>query len=367
MALSGGTDSPCKWMGDFNMGCRSCSGFGDCDENEEDTGTLGVIWILLIVVVVILGLGGIACCVFVYMRREASPSPAPTRPIPTAMGALAPKAPPHTAAATAMVRPAPAPGFVVATAVKVVPAAGPAPVTFQPMRVPDYWETHEGVNIVPVPNMMVEMQQLMTDTWKVKYTRDRKLAGGTGKVPKGCRVTNVLRVENHASYNKTWRRKQEVRARRREVERTFQTTTTGKLNKLEADVNEVYLFHGTSPQAADSIARTDFRIANAGSSTGMMFGPGIYLAENSSKSDEYAKEGEGVFVGQYAMLICRSVAGKVLTVTDAGDYSGKVTSQEYDSVCGDRLSAVGTFREMVFYQEDAVYAEYIVIYVREEE
>merc|ERR1712187_446451 len=97
----------------------------------------------------------------------------------------------------------------------------------------------------------------------------------------------------------------------------------------------------------------------------MMFGPGIYLAENSSKSDEYAKEGDGVFQGQYAMLICRGVAGRVLTVKQPGDYSQKVKNEEYDSVCGDRLSAVGTFREMVFFNEDAVYAEYIVIYVRE--
>lgn len=36
----------------------------------------------------------------------------------------------------------------------------------------------------------------------------------------------------------------------------------------------------------------------------------------------------------------------------------------YDSVCGDRLKAVGTFREMVFFNEEAVYPEFIVIYTR---
>ena len=36
----------------------------------------------------------------------------------------------------------------------------------------------------------------------------------------------------------------------------------------------------------------------------------------------------------------------------------------YDSVCGDRLAAVGTFREMVFFNEEAVYPEFIVIYTR---
>lgn len=53
------------------------------------------------------------------------------------------------------------------------------------------------------------------------------------------------------------------------------------------DVNENYLFHGTNPESAQCIARDFFRMERAGSSAGCMFGPGIYLAENASKSDEY--------------------------------------------------------------------------------
>ena len=52
------------------------------------------------------------------------------------------------------------------------------------------------------------------------------------------------------------------------------------------DVNENYLFHGTNPESAQCIARDFFRMERAGSSAGSMFGPGIYLAENASKSDE---------------------------------------------------------------------------------
>jgi len=33
-------------------------------------------------------------------------------------------------------------------------------------------------------------------------------------------------------------------------------------------------------------------------------------------------------------------------------------------VCGDRLAAAGTYREMVFFNEEAVYAEFIVIYAQ---
>ena len=121
---------------------------------------------------------------------------------------------------------------------------------------------------------------------------------------------------------------------------------------------------GTNPVAADAIARSDFDMARAGSAKGTMFGPGIYLAENASKSDEYAKEGDGIFVGQCALLLCRATAGKVVTTPEKADHSALVTSGTYDCVCGDRRAAVGTFREMVFFDSAAVYTEYIIIYHR---
>ena len=84
----------------------------------------------------------------------------------------------------------------------------------------------------------------------------------------------------------------------------------------------------------------------------------------ASKSDEYAKEGSGVYVGLCAVLLCRCALGEVLTVSEAGDMRERVKEGGYDAVCGDRLRAVGTFREMVFFNEEAVYPEFIVIYTR---
>lgn len=63
------------------------------------------------------------------------------------------------------------------------------------------------------------------------------------------------------------------------------------------------------------------------------------------------------------MLLCRCALGEVLTVSEAGDMRERVKGG-YDAVCGDRLRAVGTFREMVFFNEEAVYPEFIVIYTR---
>lgn len=64
---------------------------------------------------------------------------------------------------------------------------------------PLYWATTNGIHIFPDPNRIAEIQQLMTDTWLKTFSRDRLLLCG-GRVPLGCRVANVLRVENHRAY-----------------------------------------------------------------------------------------------------------------------------------------------------------------------
>ncbi|CAK9041728.1 unnamed protein product [Durusdinium trenchii] len=236
-------------------------------------------------------------------------------------------------------------------------------VVIDPPCLPLYWATKAGIHIFPDPNRIAEVQQLMTDTWLPHFTRDRQLLGG-GRVPIGCRVANVLRVENHRSYARYLTYKDALRLKRSGPCTPFPLRTSNRINLLDDDVNESYLFHGTNPESAQCIARDFFRMERAGSSAGSMFGPGIYLAENASKSDEYAKEGSGVYLGLCATLLCRCAVGQVLTVPEARDTREAVRAGGFDSVCGDRLKAVGTFREMVFFQEEAVYPEFIVIYTR---
>ena len=226
-----------------------------------------------------------------------------------------------------------------------------------------YWTSVDGVSLVVDQFRLQEFQELVTKTWRVKYTRDR---GKGKKVPSGARVMNVLRVENHGSYRRYCEHMAKVKHRRgREGScEVFPVCTDGSIAKLDQDINEKYLLHGTNPMAADAVARSDFDMDRAGSAVGTMFGPGIYLAENASKSDDYAKEGEGIFMGQCALLVCRAVAGKVFTSSEKADHSGQVLSGMHDAVCGDRLAAVGTFREMIFFDAAGVYCEFIIIYSR---
>ena len=51
---------------------------------------------------------------------------------------------------------------------------------------------------------------------------------------------------------------------------------------------------------------------------GTMFGGGAYLAEASSKSDEYStQDPSGVFKDRYAFLLCRVTLGNMFYITES--------------------------------------------------
>ena len=92
-----------------------------------------------------------------------------------------------------------------------------------------------------------------------------------------------------------------------------------------------------------------------------MFGAGVYLAESSTKADEYARDDMGgEYDGLYAVLVCRAILGRSYVTEKAGDFSDQVLSGEYHHVLGDREKAVGTFREFIFFHEASIYPEYAV-------
>lgn len=135
---------------------------------------------------------------------------------------------------------------------------------------------------------------------------------------------------------------------------------------LEAAINESWLFHGTRPIAAESITSDVFRIDLAGSSSGSMYGRGIYLAENSSKADEYSRPDPKS--GLFTMLLCRVTLGRLLynaaVVPDPRVCEDACLKGDYHSVLGDRKACHGTFREFAVFDEDQVYPNYIVHYQR---
>uniref|UniRef100_A0A7S4VC97 Poly [ADP-ribose] polymerase n=1 Tax=Alexandrium monilatum TaxID=311494 RepID=A0A7S4VC97_9DINO len=142
------------------------------------------------------------------------------------------------------------------------------------------------------------------------------------------------------------------------------------LGPLETGVNEFLLFHGTKPSACESICKSDFMVRLAGSNAGALYGPGIYFAECSSKSDEYASDDPtGIYSGLYAMLLCRVTCGRTLYTDEVhpnvDDLVRRCTvTGEYDSVLGDREKARGTYREFIVFNNDQAYPAYVIIYKR---
>merc|ERR1712061_245913 len=137
------------------------------------------------------------------------------------------------------------------------------------------------------------------------------------------------------------------------------------MGSLNASVSEVYLFHGTSSQGALGIADAGFDISKT--SSGCLYGRGIYLAECSSKSDEYTEEDtEGLQAGCCAMFLCRALLGNALVWDKyvSEDLVKEWARGCYHSIIGDREKLRGTYREFVIPKvfSNGVYPEYIIIY-----
>jgi hypothetical protein len=219
------------------------------------------------------------------------------------------------------------------------------------------------------------------DTWKDKATIDRS-AGES--VPRRFEVVQVLRNQNPQLWVGYWLKREVIRKEMGSEPhvpgnavvvldpktQSFQPTLIERsTSSLDAGCNEVFLFHGTRPSAADRICEKAFKIELAGSNRGMLYGPGLYFAESSSKSDEYAQaDSDGLYQGLYATLLCRVVMGNWLyndeVRPDEQELANNCLRGQYHSVVGDREKCRGTFREYVVYDNDQAYPEFIVIYRR---
>jgi len=235
---------------------------------------------------------------------------------------------------------------------------------------------------------LVEVAQRMLDeTWKDRATRDR-----TGKVPKGVEVVSVQRFEDSRMWRDYLSAKHRIRKRGHilsipelDGDPTRGSVMTDKYvgqftnhESIDRSVNEHFLLHGTSPDAAENIAENGFRLNLAGSNKGTMFGKGAYFAEQSSKADEYAVAGSGAgtvlgFRGfeqqddEYAFLFCRVACGDMyyaLRSSEKEKFLPMLRDGDIDGVLGDRQAAVGSYREFVVFQRANISPEFRILYRR---
>lgn len=245
----------------------------------------------------------------------------------------------------------------------------------------DFDERYEQEDLIPI------VQKMFDTTWKDIVTRDRE-----GDKPDRLEVVSVQRFEDSRLWAAYLEQQEKIKQRGPlksvvELDGDFakgHVLTEGFVpyltngQQLDQRLNEHYLFHGTSPDAAEHIAESGFRINLAGSNAGTMFGKGAYFAECVSKADEYAAAGAGVGhrfglrgfsqkKDEFAILVCRVTCGnmfRALRGSDKKEIIPLVQEQVIDGVLGDREASVGTYREFVVFKEAQIYPEYRVLYRR---
>ncbi|CAH1787703.1 unnamed protein product [Owenia fusiformis] len=273
---------------------------------------------------------------------------------------------------------------------------------------PDYWKNKLFKNIVTVkdPKRIQEITKLFTaewgqgGTWKSHLIGQGNDAVGLGNY-KRIKVTNIERVENKDVFKQYYAKLQvmcgaAIAKKIQPIGYANQSpvfTSTLGLSTLDSalitEVNECYLFHGVKPEYVDGISKHG---ADARMSKNAMMGSGIYMAESSTKSDQYSDHKPNPITGKgrvakgtdLKMFLMRVLLGNVYVAES--DYDFKMPPcLKYKKGCNDIQCSKGhdkydsvmaiyrpktnpkqplNFREFIVYEKSHAYPEYIITYQR---
>jgi len=123
---------------------------------------------------------------------------------------------------------------------------------------------------------------------------------------------------------------------------------------LDAEINEVYLWHGTSRAAWNAISDDGFILRHEG---GGRYGPGLYFAEDSVMSLRFAP----VHEGQQAVLLCRVVLGEPYYTQSNGSGSLSRLAKADGKDCTFAHPSERWAREFIVFDAHQVYPEYALI------
>jgi len=251
--------------------------------------------------------------------------------------------------------------------------------------------------------LFLQLQKLLTDTHKPydSWTRDRGcslhgrnssecstgcLLKNKAQVPKGYVLRRAYRNQNTLLWERYCLAKTAIShecARPSSADFSEVPVLSGvDLNdKLDISCNEWRVLHGTSQACARDICSSNFQMAfvgtgatwkAAGKEKGMpLYGLGIYGAERITKADEYSKPVFDSKAGAelFPVLVLRCVGGRanVVLTNDINRHQLRKDIYEgpYHSVVGDRVKKLGKpYREIVIYDKDQCFPEYLLMYER---
>eukprot|EP00105_Crassostrea_gigas_P040101 XP_019924249.1 PREDICTED: poly [ADP-ribose] polymerase 11-like [Crassostrea gigas] len=153
-------------------------------------------------------------------------------------------------------------------------------------------------------------------------------------------------------------------------------TSTKKHKTLNREIypemNEYYLFHGTKSDIVGNLINKGLDPRHSGDKT--MMGRGIYCAEVSIKSDQYADDKNNRRTIGLTILLVRMVLGNIYVATKPKQFkmppcttclTDRCTNEShehFDSVVADIPNKL--FREFIVYDGTQCYPEYLITYNR---
>jgi hypothetical protein len=226
--------------------------------------------------------------------------------------------------------------------------------------VPPYWKNKTGIHFVATNFVRDALQKFMVESSCCPATKQ-------------TRVVSVERVENES----LWQRyqfsrdilKKNVAAqgiRSLSAATNWQPGIPSKV-EMSTDINEFYLFHGTSSKSAHFICEHGFdeRVADLNG----LYGAGSYFAINACKSHQYSLKYKDS--STFVMLVCRVVIGSPYCTSTAHNGQRRppdnaaTPGRPFDSIFAQHGIGRGgqqQHNEYVVFDRLQVYPDYIVRY-----
>ncbi|CAF1159463.1 unnamed protein product [Didymodactylos carnosus] len=267
---------------------------------------------------------------------------------------------------------------------------------------PDYW----GLNTFDAPHLKVDIRPGSPEFVRISRllnttigTHDNKFGTIYGKDPTKFIVTKITRIHNQNLWHAYCFKKNSIIQKSNNRLVDYESSEYLQISPLltpllDAAANEYYLFHGCDYQILKHLLYSGYdpRVSNLHG----MLGGGFYLAENSSKCNQYIPcpgcgknsipSGSGCNCPDqedlvFSIILYRAILGDVhiAKMYDRAKYCGgsmdpvrRPPTKEngcdlYDSVLGESIKHGGNklrHREVILYESGQAYAEYVIQFKR---
>lgn len=177
-------------------------------------------------------------------------------------------------------------------------------------------------------------------------------------------IKSIRKLDNEELFRQYMEEKSRMQEIRKCPKVTFKTENPllQEFFNLDQDINEALLFHGSSENAMNNIAKHGFDLKRARVG---LFGRGAYFADYSAKSDQYTLRDCG---STKYMLVCRIILGspkKYLFQHNSHSSAPTFEVKKYDSILGIRpkgVKIIDSFREFIVFEDSKIYPDFVIEY-----